>query len=30
MSMQWVSERDRTAEVGFIFDPRHQGMGFAT
>src|SRR5690348_15191588 len=30
MSMQWVSERDRTAEVGFIFDPRHQGKGFAT
>jgi RimJ/RimL family protein N-acetyltransferase len=26
----WVSERDRTAEIGFIFDPRHQGKGFAT
>jgi RimJ/RimL family protein N-acetyltransferase len=26
----WRSERDRTAEVGFIFDPRHQGKGFAT
>jgi RimJ/RimL family protein N-acetyltransferase len=30
LSMQWVSERDRTAEVGFIFDPLHQGKGFAT
>ena len=28
--LRWVSERDRTAEVGFIFDPRHQGKGFAT
>jgi RimJ/RimL family protein N-acetyltransferase len=26
----WISERDRTAEIGFIFDPRHQGKGFAT
>jgi RimJ/RimL family protein N-acetyltransferase len=26
----WMSERDRTAEIGFIFDPRHQGKGFAT
>jgi RimJ/RimL family protein N-acetyltransferase len=26
----WVSERDRTAEIGFTFDPRHQGKGFAT
>jgi len=25
-----VSERDRTAEIGFILDPRHQGKGFAT
>jgi RimJ/RimL family protein N-acetyltransferase len=30
VSLRWVSERDRTAEVGFIFDPRHQGKGFAT
>jgi RimJ/RimL family protein N-acetyltransferase len=30
MALQWVSERDRTAEVGFILDPRHQGKGFAT
>lgn len=28
--LRWVSERDRTAEIGFIFDPRHQGNGFAT
>ena len=26
----WVSERDRTAEIGFTFDPRHQGKGLAT
>jgi RimJ/RimL family protein N-acetyltransferase len=26
----WVSERDKTAEIGFVFDPRHQGKGFAT
>jgi RimJ/RimL family protein N-acetyltransferase len=30
VSLRWVSERDRTAEIGFIFDPRHQGKGFAT
>jgi RimJ/RimL family protein N-acetyltransferase len=30
LSLRWVSERDRTAEIGFIFDPRHQGKGFAT
>jgi RimJ/RimL family protein N-acetyltransferase len=30
VSFHWVSERDRTAEVGFLFDPRHQGKGFAT
>jgi len=30
VSMQWVSEKDRTAEIGFIFHPRHQGQGFAT
>ncbi|HJU36687.1 MAG TPA: GNAT family N-acetyltransferase [Gaiellaceae bacterium] len=30
LSLHWVSERDRTAEVGFIFDPRRQGEGFAT
>jgi RimJ/RimL family protein N-acetyltransferase len=30
VSMQWVSEKDRTAEIGFIFLPQHQGQGFAT
>ena len=30
LSLRWVSEGDRTAEIGFIFDPRHQGKGFAT
>jgi RimJ/RimL family protein N-acetyltransferase len=30
LAFQWVSERDRTAEVGFVFDPRQQGRGFAT
>jgi RimJ/RimL family protein N-acetyltransferase len=30
LSLRWVSERDRTAEIGFVFDPRHQGRGFAT
>ena len=30
LAFHWVSENDRTAEVGFVFDPRHQGKGFAT
>jgi RimJ/RimL family protein N-acetyltransferase len=30
ISLNWVSERDRTAEIGFILDPRHQGKGYAT
>jgi len=30
IALCWVSERDRTAEIGFVFDPRHQGKGFAT
>jgi RimJ/RimL family protein N-acetyltransferase len=30
LSLFWLSERDRTAEIGFIFDPRQQGKGFAT
>jgi RimJ/RimL family protein N-acetyltransferase len=30
LGLCWVSERDRTAEIGFTFDPRHQGKGFAT
>lgn len=30
IAFHWASERDRTAEVGFVFDPQHQGKGFAT
>jgi len=30
VAFHWVSERDRTAEIGFILDPRHQGKGYAT
>jgi RimJ/RimL family protein N-acetyltransferase len=30
LALHWVSARDQTAEVGFVFDPRHQGKGFAT
>jgi RimJ/RimL family protein N-acetyltransferase len=30
LAFHWVSERDRTAEIGFVFDPSHQGKGFAT
>ena len=30
MALHWVSERGRTAEIGFVFDPRHQGKGLAT
>ena len=30
VSLRWISERDRTAEIGFVFDPRHQGKGLAT
>jgi RimJ/RimL family protein N-acetyltransferase len=30
LAFHWVSEGDRTAEIGFVFDPRHQRKGFAT
>ena len=30
VALGWLSERDRSAEIGFIFDPRRQGKGFAT
>jgi RimJ/RimL family protein N-acetyltransferase len=30
VALHWVSERDRTAEIGFTFEPRWQGKGFAT
>ena len=30
VSMQWVSEQNKTGEIGFIFDRAHQGLGYAT
>jgi RimJ/RimL family protein N-acetyltransferase len=30
MAIHWVSERHKTGEIGFIFDPAHQGRGYAT
>jgi RimJ/RimL family protein N-acetyltransferase len=30
IALHWVSERDRTAEVGFTFLPAHHGHGYAT
>jgi RimJ/RimL family protein N-acetyltransferase len=30
LAFHWVSENDRTAEIGFVVDPRHQAKGFAT
>jgi RimJ/RimL family protein N-acetyltransferase len=30
VALHRLSDRDRTAEIGFLFDPRHQGKGFAT
>jgi RimJ/RimL family protein N-acetyltransferase len=30
LALHWVSEEHRTMEIGFIFDPRQQGRGFAT
>ncbi|MGI8421229.1 MAG: GNAT family N-acetyltransferase [Gaiellaceae bacterium] len=30
LALNWISEVHRTCEVGFIFDPRHQGRGYAT
>src|SRR5690348_8994987 len=30
VALCWVNERDRTAEISFVFDPRHHGKGFAT
>ena len=29
-ALHWVSERDRTAEIGFVLAPERQGNGFAT
>lgn len=30
VAFHWVSESDRTAEIGFVIDPRRQGKGYAT
>ncbi|HEY0415913.1 MAG TPA: GNAT family N-acetyltransferase [Gaiellaceae bacterium] len=30
LSLHWVSVEHRTAEVGFLFAPAHQGRGYAT
>lgn len=30
VELVWVSEADRTGEIGFVFDPRFQGRGLAS
>jgi RimJ/RimL family protein N-acetyltransferase len=30
VSFRWVSKEHRTGEIGFMFDPRCQGQGYAT
>jgi RimJ/RimL family protein N-acetyltransferase len=30
VALHWVSEQHKTGELGFIFDPEHQGRGYAT
>jgi RimJ/RimL family protein N-acetyltransferase len=30
LALHWVSEEHKTGEIGFIFDPAHQGRGYAT
>ena len=30
VALHWVSEEHKTGEIGFIFDPDHQGRGYAT
>ena len=30
LALHWVSKEHRTMEIGFVFDPRQQGRGFAT
>jgi RimJ/RimL family protein N-acetyltransferase len=30
MALHWVSAEHKTGELGFIFDPAHQGRGYAT
>jgi RimJ/RimL family protein N-acetyltransferase len=28
--LHWVSQEHRQGEIGFVFDPDHQGQGYAT
>lgn len=28
--LAWTSQKDRTGEIGYVFDPVHQGNGYAT
>jgi RimJ/RimL family protein N-acetyltransferase len=30
IALHWVSEKHKTGELGFIFDPAHHGRGYAT
>jgi len=30
VALQWVSELHRCGEIGFTFNPEHQGRGYAT
>jgi RimJ/RimL family protein N-acetyltransferase len=30
MALHWVSKEHKTGEIGFIFHPAHQGLGYAT
>jgi RimJ/RimL family protein N-acetyltransferase len=30
VALHWVSKEHRTAEIGFVFSPGHQGRGYAT
>jgi RimJ/RimL family protein N-acetyltransferase len=30
LALHWVSERHKTGEIGFIFQPAYQGRGYAT
>lgn len=29
VNLAWVSKEHRTGEIGFVFDPRHHGQGYA-
>jgi RimJ/RimL family protein N-acetyltransferase len=30
MMLRWASSSDRSGELGYVFDPSHQGNGYAT